>query len=435
MQTLSFPFRPWRRPESFGSGPAIRDYVRDTARETGVEQHIRFGTAVVSASWSTADARWTVEAVAGEEHQTWTCSVLYLCTGYYDFRHAYQPDFPGVADFGGAVVHPQFWPDDLDVRHKRVVVIGSGATAVTLVPALADAGAEVTMLQRSPSWVVAVGGPDPLRALARRLPERLADRLLRVRNAATTIGFYRLTQRRPAIGRWWLRRGMAAIVGPQVVDSHFTPAYDPWDQRLCVAPEGDFLHAVADGRATVVTDHIGRFEAGGIRLASGGLLEADIVVSATGLQLLALGGATLEVDGRPVDLGQTVAYRGAMLSGVPNFFVCIGYVNAAWTLRAEVTHAFVCRVLDHLDRHGYASVVAHAPPDMPTRPLMALTSGYVRRGDASFPKQGERDPWVIRQDWFADRRSVRRARLEQELEFTRPAVTPVAPVAAERSVS
>ena len=418
METLSYPFRPWRSPERFGSGPAIRDYVEETAQESGVADHVRYGTRVMSASWSSDDALWTVEAVAGEEHQTWTCSALYACTGYYDYAQAYTPDFPGLAHFEGQLVHPQFWPPDLELAGRRVVVIGSGATAITLVPALADAGAHVTMLQRSPSFVTSVGGPDPVRALARRLPDRVADPFLRARNAAVTVGFYELAQRRPAIARRFLRKGMAAIVGEDAVVAHFTPSYGPWDQRLCVAPEGDFLHTVADGRAEVVTDHVERFEPQGIRTGSGRrLLEADVVVSATGLSLLAIGGIALEVDGRPVDVGDTLAYRGAMLSGVPNFFVCIGYVNASWTLRAEVTHRFVCRVLAHLEEHGYASATAEHPPAQQTHPLLSLTSGYVTRGADRFPKQGERAPWRLPQNWFVDRRAVKRARIDEELTF------------------
>ncbi len=417
MDTLSYPFRPWHRPQRLGSGAAILDYLQDTARESGIEAAVRFGTRVLSASWSSARAEWTVEALAGEERQTWTCSALYACTGYYDYRQAYTPDFPGLADFAGLLVQPQFWPEDLDLEGRRVVVIGSGATAVTLVPALADAGAHVTMLQRSPSWVTSVGGPDPVRRLLAHLPDRVADPLLRTRNAAVTIAFYQIAPRRPALARWYLRRGMAAVVGDRVVVAHFTPGYDPWDQRLCVAPDGDFLHTVADGRARIVTDHVERFEPGGIRLGSGRLLEADVVVSATGLSLLAIGGIALDVDGRPVDIGQTLTWRGAMLDGVPNFFVCIGYINASWTLRAEVTHELVCRVLDHLERHGHASATPHPPPPQEVRPLMALSSGYVLRSEAQLPKQGDRAPWTLPQNWFTDRRAVRRARLDKELTF------------------
>ncbi|MEO7236405.1 MAG: NAD(P)/FAD-dependent oxidoreductase [Lapillicoccus sp.] len=419
MQTLSYPFRPWRRPERLGGGAAILDYVQETARETGVAGHIRLGVRVVSASWSTPDARWTVEAMAGDERQTWTCSVLYACTGYYDHSRGYTPDFPGLSDFAGTVLHPQRWPEDLDLAGRRVVVIGSGATAITLVPALADAGAEVTMLQRSPSWVTSVGGPDPVGRLLAHLPHRVADPLLRTRNAATMIAFYGIAQRRPALARWYLRRGMAAVVGNEAVDAHFTPRYDPWDQRLCVAPDGDFLHAVADGRARVVTDHVERFEASGIRLASGRLLEADVVVTATGLSLLAVGGVALDVDGQPVDVGQSLTYRGAMLAGVPNFFVCIGYINASWTLRTEVTHTLVCRVLAEMERNGYVSATPDAPPPQTARPLMALSSGYVLRGEAQLPKQGDREPWTLPQNWFTDRRAVRRARLDEELTFVR----------------
>ncbi len=419
METLSYPFRPWRRPERLGGGAAIRDYVQETARETGVAGHIRLGVRVVSASWSTPDARWTVEAVAGEQRQKWTCSVLYACTGYYDHGRGYTPDFPGLADFRGRVLHPQHWPEDLDLAGRHVVLIGSGATAITLVPALADAGAAVTMLQRSPSWVTSVGGPDPVRRLLAHLPDRVADPLLRARNAGTTIAFYRIAQRRPALARWYLRRGMAAVVGDEAVDAHFTPRYDPWDQRLCVAPGGDFLHTVADGRARIVTDHVERFEAGGIRVTSGQLLEADVVVTATGLSLLAVGGVALDVDGEPVDVGRSLTYRGAMLAGVPNFFVCIGYVNASWTLRAEVTHTLVCRVLAEMEWRDSVSAVPNPPPPQAVRPLLALSAGYVQRGAGQVPQQGEREPWTLPQSWFTDRRAVRRARLGEELTFVR----------------
>ncbi len=417
METLSYPFRPWRRPERLGGGAAIRDYVQETARETGVDPYIRFGTRVVSASWSSAEARWTVRAVTGEEPQIWTCSVLYACTGYYDHTRPYTPDFPGLDDFAGLVVHPQHWPDGLDLAGRRVVVIGSGATAVTLVPALADAGARVTMLQRSPSWVASVGGPDPVRRLLAHLPHRVADPVLRTRNAATTIALYELSRHRPAWVRRFLKRGMTSVVGEDVVDAHFTPRYDPWDQRLCIAPGGDFLHTVADGRAEIVTDHVERFEPGGVRVGSGRLLEADVVVTATGLSLLALGGLALDVDGEPVDVGHRLTYRGAMLAGVPSFFLCIGYINASWTLRAEVTHELVCRVLARMAQRGAVAVVPNPPPTQAGRPLLALTSGYVRRGADQVPQQGERAPWTMTQNWFTDRRAVRRARLDDELTF------------------
>jgi monooxygenase len=420
METLSYPFRPWRRPERLGGAAAIRDYVRETARETGVADHVRLGVRVLSASWSSADARWSVETVVGQEPQTWTCSVLYACTGYYDYDRPYIPDFPGLGDFAGPVVHPQHWPADLDVAGRRVIVIGSGATAVTLVPALADAGARVTMLQRSPSWVVSVGGPDPVRRLLAHLPHRVADPVLRTRNAATTIAFYEVAQRRPAWARWLLRRGMTSVVGEDVVAAHFTPHYDPWDQRLCVAPDGDFLHTVADGRAEIVTDHVERFEAGGVRLGSGRLLEADIVVTATGLSLLALGGIRLDVDGEPVDVADRLTYRGAMLAGVPSFFLCLGYVNASWTLRAEVTHELVCRVLARMAQRGAVAVVTNPPPPQEGRPLLALSAGYVRRGADQVPQQGDREPWTLPQNWFTDRRAVRRARLDEELTFVPP---------------
>jgi cation diffusion facilitator CzcD-associated flavoprotein CzcO len=357
--------------------------------------------------------------VAGGRRQTWTCKFLYGCTGYYDYAGGYQPDWPGLADYRGRVVHPQKWPEDLDLKGKRILVIGSGATAVTLVPALADAGADVTMLQRSPSWVMTVGRRDPLAGLAERLSPAAAYSLLRTRNALLTVGFFSMARRRPQLARRILRRAMAAIVGPEAVAEHFTPAYDPWTQRLCIAPEGDFLHALADGRARIVTDQIDRFVTDGVRLTSGPVLKADVVVSATGLVLQPWGGVALSVDGEDVDLGSCVVYRGCMLSGVPNLGFCVGYINASWTLRTELSHAFLCRVLAYLDDHGLASATPVPPAGMQTRPVLDLTSGYVLRGADRFPKQGDREPWLLPQNWFLDRRGMARARVEQDMVFTR----------------
>ena len=321
-------------------------------------------------------------------------------------------------DYRGQVVHPQFWPDDLDVRGRRVAVIGSGATAVTLVPALADAGADVTMVQRSPSWVAGVSRQDHTAARLRRwLPDPLVDSAMRTQNAAVSIGHYEISRRAPRVAAAYLRRGMRRVVGETTVAEHFTPRYRPWAQRLCVAPGNDFLHAVADGRAELVTDRIARFVPEGLELGSGRVVEADVVVTATGLNLLALGGVDLVVDGHAVDLGETFVYRGAMLSGVPNLAVCLGYVNASWTLRAEVTHEFVCRVLDYLDEHDAESATPVAPAGMRPRPVLELTSGYVLRGQDGFPKQGDQDAWTIPQNWFVDRRAVRRARVEQDMTF------------------
>lgn len=418
MHTLGYPHRPWLATESLADGPQILDYLREAAVADGIDTRIRFGRKVVRAEWSSSDARWTLEVQTRTGSETWTCAFLYGCTGYYDHAAGYTPHFAGVDDFRGEVVHPQFWPEDLDVRGRRVVVVGSGATAVTIVPALVDAGADVSMVQRSPSWVFGVPAHDVTAARLRRwLPDPVVTRVMRTRNAATTIGFYELSRRAPRLAAVLLRRGMRAVVGNETVAEHFSPHYRPWEQRLCVAPDHDFLRVVAEGRARLFTDYITRFVPSGLELGSGQVVEADVVVTATGLTLLPLGGVQLLVDGRAVDLGETFVYRGAMLSGVPNLALCVGYVNAAWTLRAEVTHEFVCRVLRYLDEHDAESATPVAPAGMRPRPVMEFTSGYVLRGRDRFPKQGDREPWTIRQNWFVDRRAVRRARVDQDMTF------------------
>ncbi|WP_252446651.1 flavin-containing monooxygenase [Pseudonocardia humida] len=423
MFTLSYPFRPWRGEHSIATGESIRDYIRDTAAETGIERLIRFRTRVVGASWSSADARWTVRTEVAEadgttSSRTCTCSFLFLCTGYYSYDHGHQPEFPGRDDFAGRFVHPQFWPVDLDHSGKRVVVIGSGATAVTLVPAMAETAAHVTMLQRSPSYVAALPGVDKLADLARRrLPADLAHRLVRAKNVLFSQAFYQLARRRPTQVRKALRDLALRFLDPTAVDEHFTPAYDPWDQRLCLAPDGDFYRAIADAKATVVTERIDRFVESGIRLASGKVLEADIIVSATGLDMLAFGGVELTVDGRHVDPGATVAYRGLMLGDVPNLAFSIGYVNASWTLRSDLAARYVCRLLGHMDRRGWA-VATPTPKDVGRqRPLLDLTSGYALRGAGRFPKQGERGPWTVRSNYPAELLSLPRADLRRDMTF------------------
>jgi monooxygenase len=418
MHTLSLPYRPWQGIESRADGAHILDYLGEAAAAYGIDTRIRFGRKVVRAAWSSADARWTLDVQTRNGPETWTCAFLYGCTGYYDYAAGYTPPFPGLDDFHGEVVHPQFWPEDLDVRGRRVVVIGSGATAVTIVPALVDAGAEVTMVQRTPSWVAGVPAHDLTAARLRRwLPDPLVARAMRSQNAATTIAMYELCRRAPRLAAALLRRGMRSVVGEEAVAEHFSPHYRPWEQRLCIAPDHDFLRVIADGRARVFTDHITRFVSAGLELGSGRVVEADVVVTATGLVMLPLGGVQLVVDGRAVDLGETFVYRGAMLSGVPNLALCVGYVNASWTLRAEVTHEFVCRLLGFLEEHDAESAKPVAPPGMRARPVMDLASGYVLRGQDRFPKQGDREPWTIRQNWFVDRRAVRRARVDQDMTF------------------
>ncbi|MET0423189.1 MAG: NAD(P)/FAD-dependent oxidoreductase [Actinoplanes sp.] len=415
MYTLSYPFRPWRDDASMAPGDLIRTYVEDTAAEAGITSHIRFGARAVTADWSGADARWTVRLADGDEI---TGNFLYACTGYYRYDQPYRPDFPGLADFTGTVAHPQFWPADLDYRGKKVVVIGSGATAVTLVPAMAADAAHVTMLQRSPTYVAALPSRDAFADLARRvLPARAANRVARSKNILFSQAFYQLARRRPARVRRILRSlAVRALGDPAYVDEHFNPAYDPWDQRLCVAPDGDLYTAVRQGRAAVVTDHVDTFVPGGIRLRSGRVLEADVVVTATGLSLLPAGGLRLTVDGVPVEIGEKAAYRGLMLSGVPNLAFCIGYANASWTLRADLSHRYVCRLLSHLDRRGYA-VATPSTPAGATRPLLDLTSGYVHRALTSFPRQGDHDPWRVRQNYLLDLITSRRADITRDMTF------------------
>ncbi|WP_308257576.1 flavin-containing monooxygenase [Pseudonocardia lacus] len=435
MFTLSYPFRPWREQDSIATGESIRTYIRDTAAETGIERSIRFRTRVVGASWSSPDARWTVRTEVSApdgttSSRTYTCGFLFLCTGYYSYDHGYQPAFAGLDDFAGRFVHPQFWPADLDHAGKRVVVIGSGATAVTLVPAIAETAANVTMLQRSPSYVAALPGVDGFADLARRrLPAALAHRLVRAKNIALTQAFYQLARRRPKQVRKALRDLALRFLEPAAVDEHFTPAYDPWDQRLCVAPDGDFYRAIRDGKASVVTRRIARFVERGIELDSGDVLEADIVVSATGLDMLAFGGAGITVDGRRVDPGDTVAYRGLMLGGVPNLAFTIGYVNASWTLRSDLAARYVCRLLAHMDRNGWA-VATPTPRDVGRlRPLLDLTSGYALRGAGRFPKQGERGPWAVRSNYPLDLLDLPRADLRRDMAFApRPPARRTAPV-------
>ncbi|BCJ46489.1 flavin-binding monooxygenase [Actinoplanes ianthinogenes] len=425
MFTLSYPFRPWREPESLASGDKIRRYIQETADESGISKNIRFNAKVVSAEWSSSTARWSLKTEKGD---IYTAKFLYACAGYYNYAEGYQPDFPGLDDYRGRLVHPQFWPEDLDYTGKRVVVIGSGATAVTLVPAMASDAEHVTMLQRSPTYVIPLPNKDLIANVARRvLPARAANRVARAKNVFVTQVFYQVARKRPKQVRKVLQ-GLAGrfLKNPGYVEEHFKPHYEPWDQRLCVIPNGDLFTTIRSGRASVVTDHIDAFVPEGIRLKSGKVLEADIVVSATGLSLLPVGGVQVSVDGTPVDLGRLSAYRGLMLSGVPNLAYCIGYVNASWTLRADLSTRYVLKLLDHMERHGYA-VATPTQPAGAGRPLLDLSSGYVQRALDKFPRQGDRDPWLVRQNYLRDVVSTPRADVTQDMTFvphTVPAPVP-----------
>ncbi|MEU8372252.1 NAD(P)/FAD-dependent oxidoreductase [Micromonospora sp. NPDC048894] len=431
MFTLGYSFQPWTDPKAIADGDSIRRYVRDTARRYGVDEHIRFRHRVVRAGWDSGTARWTVHARRDDtaEEVVLTCDFLFTCTGYYRYDAGYTPDFPGVERYAGRLVHPQHWPGDLDHTGRRVVVIGSGATAVTLVPALARRAGHVTMLQRSPTYVIALPTRDRVADLLRRgLPARLAYPLVRGKNVLLGTVNYQLSRRAPkAVRAFLLRAARGRLPAGYDVDRHFSPRYDPWDQRLCVAPDGDLFAAVASGRASVVTDTVDTFTPGGVRLGSGVELPADVVVTATGLQLLALGGMALTVDGVDVDLGATVAYKGMMLSGLPNFALTIGYTNASWTLKADLVATYVCRLLRHLDATGQQVVTPVAPADGPLSPIIDLRSGYVLRSVDGLPRQGPRTPWRLHQNYVRDVLLMKHGRLVDEgVRFSRAAAdTPV----------
>ena len=406
MFTLGYVFRPWTAAKAIADGPAIRDYVRETAREYGVDQHIRFGHRVLQADWSSPDAQWTVVSQRTDtgEMVSVRCSFLLVCSGYYRYDEGYTPQLPGIDRFTGRIVHPQQWPDDLDYAGKRVIVIGSGATAVTVVPAMAREAAHVTMLQRSPSYVLSVPSTDRIARLLRRaLSPRLAYPLIRWRNILLAVLLFKLSRRRPELTKTLLRRAVTAqLPSGYDVGTHFTPRYNPWDQRLCLLPDADLLRAIRNDRASIVTDHVRTFTEDGIELESGIQLRADIVVTATGLQLLALGGMTLTVDGTEVNLSQTVTYKGMMLAGVPNCAMTIGYTNASWTLKADLVAQYVCRLIKHMDRRGYAICTPVAPEAGELHPIIDFTSGYVLRGVEALPKQGSSSPWRLHQSYPRD---------------------------------
>jgi monooxygenase len=433
MFTLGYPFRPWTQAKAIADGGSILRYLQETAAELGIDRHIRFGRRVVAAAWSSAQQRWHVEVrTADGETERWTCAFLYLCCGYYRYDRGYTPDIAGLAAFGGRVVHPQDWPDDLDVAGRRVVVVGSGATAVTLVPALAERGAHVTMLQRSPTWMVSLPGTDHLSdVLRRRLPPRLGHAAARWKNILFTQAFFQICRHAPRLGKRMLRAGLARVLpDPAAVHTDFAPRYDPWDQRLCVVPDADFFRAMRTGAAQVVTDRIATVTPTGITCTSGRELPADVLVTATGLQLQAWGAVAVTVDGAPVEPGGTLAYRGCLVSGVPNLAFCVGYVNASWTLRADLVARYVTRLLAYMDAQGYAVATPRPPGGMATRPLLDLSSGYIRRSLSALPSQGTRSPWVLRQNYLRDRYDMDRGDVARDMEFTAPVRVPATAVSA-----
>jgi cation diffusion facilitator CzcD-associated flavoprotein CzcO len=424
MFTLGYSFRPWQQPRAIADGESILRYVRETASDHGIEQKIRFGHRALRAEFSSASARWTVEALRADTGETVrvSCDFLYACTGYYRYDEGYMPTFAGRERFAGRFVHAQHWPEGLDCAGKRVVVIGSGATAVTLVPALAERGAQVTMLQRSPSYFVSLPARDRIADVLRaKLPAKLAYALVRWKNVTLGMLNFELCRRAPDAMRGLLRRLVAKQLPAGFdVDRHFTPDYDPWDQRLCLVPDGDLFEALARGRASIATGRIATLNESGIELASGEQLEADVIVAATGLNLLMLGGLELSVDGRAVELGRTVAYKGMMLCGVPNMAMTLGYTNASWTLKADLVAHYVCRLLEHMQARGI-EIATPQPPDasLPTEPAIDLKSGYVLRSLKTLPRQGISAPWRLHQNYFKDVRMLKRGPLDDAMRFSR----------------
>ncbi|MCW2685982.1 MAG: putative flavoprotein involved in transport [Mycobacterium sp.] len=424
MFTLGFRFKPWTSDKSIADGPSILSYLKETVSEYGIDQHIRFGHKVTAADWSDTDNQWTVRVDRGGEEVTITASFLFACSGYYNYDKGYSPEFAGSDDFGGEIVHPQHWPDDLDYTDKKIVVIGSGATAVTLIPALANSGAgHVTMLQRSPTYIGALPDVDPF---AVRMNKSLPTKPAYVVNRWKSILFqsmqYQIARRFPQ----YMRKTLMTMAQRRLpkgydVEKHFGPRYNPWDERLCLAPNGDLFRTIRDGKADVVTDTIDRFTETGIRLNSGEEIAADIIVTATGLNLRLFGGAEIYRNGEPVDLTESMAYKGMMLSGMPNMAFTIGYTNASWTLKADLVSEFVCRVLKYMDDKGYDTVVPQHPGNsVEERPLMDFTPGYVLRALDSLPKQGSRTPWRLKQNYFFDIRLIRNGKVDDEaLAFTK----------------
>ncbi len=414
MYTLGYGFQPWVDAKAIADGPAIRSYIREVAESRGIDRQIRFGHKVVRASWSSAEALWTIDAEVGEarEERTLRARFLHMCSGYYDYDQAHRPRFDGEEEFRGRIVQPQFWPQDLDYAGKRVVVIGSGATAVTLVPAMAASAFHVTMLQRSPTYVVS--RPSEYRfakRLQKRLPPKLAYWATRWRVIAESMLLYRIARGKPALARQRILQMAQHQLGPNIDIAHFTPDYDPWDQRVCVVPDGDLFKALRNGRAEVVTDHIARFTPEGILLQSGRVLEADIVVMATGLSLSVLGGAAIRVDGQHYAPNQAMAYKGMMLSDMPNSVMSFGYTNASWTLKSDLTAAWFCRLINHMDRKGQAIAVVRRDPGVASQPFLSFTSGYVQRAKALLPQQGARRPWQVYQNYLQDMLTIRFGRI------------------------
>ncbi len=409
MYTLGFSFKPWKEQRAIADGKAILSYLNETVDEFGIRKNIRFSQHVRTASWSSETSRWTLSVQTGETITEYTCNFLFTCGGYYDYKEGYTPAFPGASAYKGTMVHPQQWPADLDYSGKRVLVIGSGATAVTLVPSLAKKAAHVTMLQRSPTYMMSRPSVDGIAEKIRRyLPEKAAYSAIRWKNVGVTMLFYNQSKSRPAAIAKFLINSVRKQLRPGYdVEKHFTPKYAPWDERVCLVPDGDLFDAINEGRASIATDHIETFTETGIRLKSGESIDADIIVTATGLKLRLMGGIALRVDGREIDISESMMYKAMMFSDVPNLALWFGYTNASWTLKCDLTSEYMCRLLNHMDTHGYSQCVPQHDPSVQERSFLPLTSGYIKRGRDGLPKQGDRAPWKLKQNYAFDIANIR----------------------------
>jgi monooxygenase len=422
MFTLGYSFKPWLGEKSIADGESILDYIRETAEEYGVEGRIRFKHKVLAAEWSSAEERWTVRAERDGKPVELTCDWLYGCTGYYRYDEGFSPKFEGTERFEGRIVHPQHWPEDLDYEGKRVVVIGSGATAMTLVPALAERAEHVTMLQRSPTYVVSRPAVDPVaQRLRRLLPEKLAYAAVRWKNVLVLHGSYKLLRRWPGLGKRILRKGLEQqLPAGYDIDTHFKPRYNPWDERLCAVPDADLFKAIRGGKVDVATDHVETFTEKGIRLQSGRELEADVIITATGLNMLTFGGIQVLIDGKEKDFSETVGYKGMMFSGIPNMNMALGYTNASFSLKTDLIAEYICRLLKHMDANGFRVAIPKAPgPAVELEPIIDLKSGYVLRALDQLPKQAAVHPWRLHQNYAQDIRLLRKGPIDDEIEFSR----------------
>lgn len=421
MYTLGYSFRPWTEAKSIADGPNILNYLQQTAADYGIDKHIRFNTHVKKASWSTDDARWTVEAETANGPVSLTCNFLFMCSGYYNYARGHTPDFAGAEDFRGRIVHPQFWPADLDYSGKQVVVIGSGATAVTLVPAMADKAAHITMLQRSPTYIVSRPGEDAwANWLRSKLPSKMAYGITRWRNVLFGMFFYRIARKKPDRTKARIIDMVRTELPDADIETHFTPTYNPWDQRLCLVPDGDLFKAIREGKAEVVTDQIERFTADGIALKSGKTLPADVIVTATGLELQLLSDVQFSVDGEAKDLSKCINYKGMMYSGIPNMASSFGYTNASWTLKADLTCSYVCRLLNTMKKRGLRQATPRPTAPVGEQPFLDFTSGYVQRSIDKFPRQGDRKPWRVHQNYALDLMALKFGSVDDEMDFSNP---------------